>query len=97
MKVNVVDAGCGIGKTTALINKMNEDTSGQKYLFVTPFLSEVERIKKACPNKNFVSQTPNDKRGTKIEHLTSLIREGKNVVTTHALFKKIDEKAIYNE
>lgn len=46
MKVNVVDAGCGIGKTTALINKMNEDTSGQKYLFVTPFLSEVERIKK---------------------------------------------------
>lgn len=94
MKVNVVDAGCGIGKTTALINKMNEDTSGQKYLFVTPFLSEVERIKKACPNKNFVSPTPNDKKGTKIEHLTSLIREGKNIVTTHALFKKIDEEAI---
>ena len=46
MKINVVDAGCGVGKTTALINLINNDTSNQKYIFITPILSEVERIKK---------------------------------------------------
>lgn len=62
MKVNVVDAGCGIGKTTALINKMNEDTSGQKYLFVTPFLSEVERIKKRVQTRTLCHQHLTTKR-----------------------------------
>jgi hypothetical protein len=46
MKINVVDAGCGVGKTTALINLINNDTSNQKYIFITPFLSEVEKILK---------------------------------------------------
>lgn len=47
MTINVVDAGCGVGKTTALINKMNNDNSGQKYIYVTPFLDEVLRIQKS--------------------------------------------------
>lgn len=88
MIINVVDAGCGIGKTTALINKMNEDTSDQKYMFITPFLSEVERIKRSCPNKNFAS--PEGGNRTKLEHLANLIEQKQNIVTTHALFKKID-------
>ena len=92
MKINVVDAGCGVGKTTALINLINNDTSNQKYIFITPFLSEVERIKKSCPDKKFASPDENNK--TKLEHLSRLINEGRNIVTTHALFKKIDSDRV---
>lgn len=92
MKINVVDAGCGVGKTTALINLINNDTSNQKYIFITPFLSEVERIKKSCPDKNFISPDENNK--TKLEHFSKLINEGENIVTTHALFKKIDSDRV---
>lgn len=92
MKINVVDAGCGVGKTTALINLINNDTSNQKYIFITPFLSEVERIKKSCPDKNFISPDENNK--TKLEHFSKLINEGRNIVTTHALFKKIDSDRV---
>ena len=92
MKINVVDAGCGVGKTTALINLINNDTSNQKYIFITPFLSEVERIKKSCPDKKFVSPDENNK--TKLEHFSRLINEGRNIVATHALFKKIDSDRV---
>jgi SPBc2 prophage-derived uncharacterized protein yonV len=89
MRVNIVDAGCGMGKTTALINMMNEDTSKQKYLFITPFLSEVERIKKACPTKNFIDPQQEEKI-SKIKNVIHLFQEGRNIVTTHALFKKFN-------
>lgn len=92
MILNVVDAGCGIGKTTAAINMINDDDTNQKYLFITPFLSEVERIKKSCPTKEFCS--PEDFKETKLKHLARLIDEGKNIVTTHALFKRVDETMI---
>ena len=93
MRINVVDAGCGIGKTTALINKMNDDVTEQKYLFVTPFLSEVERIKKACPDKHFVD--PQEGKGkNKLKDLVIKIEEGCNIVTTHSLFKKLNTEII---
>lgn len=93
MRINIVDAGCGIGKTTALINKMNDDLTEQKYLFVTPFLSEVERIKKACPNKHFIDPQEGQNKN-KLLDLSKLIEEGQNIVTTHALFKKLDKDVI---
>lgn len=88
MKLNIVDAGCGIGKTTALINEINNDISNQVYIYVTPFLSEVERIKKACYKKKFIS--PDTNSTTKLESFSKLISQKKNIVTTHALFKRID-------
>ena len=52
-KCYIVDAVCGAGKTTAVINMINESDEEQKYLYITPFLDEVKRIKESCPQKQF--------------------------------------------
>ena len=93
MTVNVVDAGCGIGKTTSIINMINEDKSDNKYLYITPFLTEVTRIIKECPSHKF--KEPQEENGeNKMNDIKKLLSKGENVVSTHALFKKLDEELL---
>jgi len=87
MSVLICDALPGQGKTTACINLMNSDPKG-KYIFVTQYLSEVERIKSACNGREFY--TPEATYRThfrKIDSVWELILSGKNIATTHALFE----------
>jgi SAM-dependent methyltransferase len=91
MILKVVDAGCGVGKTTAMINYINQDKDNNKFLYITPFLTEVERVKNACKNKNF--QEPAE-LPTKTEDLLRLVEKGYNIVSTHALFKKLTDKVL---
>nr|DAK84778.1 MAG TPA: putative ATP-dependent RNA helicase [Caudoviricetes sp.] len=93
MVINVVDAGCGIGKTTSVINMINEDTRGNRYLYITPYLSEVSRIMKECPRHRF-REPKNDESETKLENIKKLLDKGENIVSTHALFKKMDEEIL---
>lgn len=90
MELKVVDAGCGVGKTTAMINYMNKDKDN-KFLYITPFLTEVDRIKESCEEKNFQEPTESP---TKSEDLIRLIEKGYNVVSTHALFQKMSNKLL---
>ena len=53
MKINIIDAICGAGKTSAAINYINNSTEDQHFLYITPYLTEVERVISACPNKKF--------------------------------------------
>lgn len=91
MILKVVDAGCGVGKTTAMINYINQDKEDSKFLYITPFLTEVERVKNACKDKNF--QEPAE-LPTKTEDLLRLVEKGYNIVSTHALFKKLTDKVL---
>lgn len=91
MMLKVVDAGCGVGKTTSMINFINESGENEKFLYITPFLTEVDRIKNSCADKNF--QEPAE-LPTKTEDLLRLIEKGYNVVSTHALFKKLTDKIL---
>lgn len=58
-----------------------------KFLYVTPLLSEVDRINEACPGLNFRDPQPVESR--KLHHLSSLVEQGANICTTHALFQKL--------
>ena len=91
MVLKVVDAGCGVGKTTSMINFINDSPAENRFLYITPFLTEVERIKTSCSSKKF--QEPAE-LPTKTEDLLRLVEKGYNIVSTHALFKKLTDKVL---
>lgn len=85
MVIRVVDAPCGMGKTSAAINYMNANKE-DRFLYITPYLKEVERIKENCPGFR-EPQT----YGTKMNGIKYLLEKGANIVSTHALFESFDE------
>lgn len=91
-KVKVVDEMMGMGKSSAAINYINSLDDDVKVMYVTPYLDEVERIKKSCESKKM--KEPTWKEGRKIESLRELIIKGENIVTTHALFHHFDGELI---
>ena len=78
------DEVMGSGKTTAAIKAINTAPVEQKFMFVTPYLSEVARIKEGCAEKEFCE--PVEGFGCKTADLERLIDVQANIVTTHALF-----------
>jgi len=93
--INVVDARMGTGKTSAAIQYMN-DHPDKRYLFITPFLDETQRICDACSGLGF--WTPNNIISEydfkKTNHLRALVETGRNVALTHALFKICDAETV---
>lgn len=90
--VKIVDEIMGSGKTTAAINFINNSDEDEKFIYITPYLSEVERIKSSCPDKNF--REPYSENGRKLDCLKRFISKGENIVSTHALFHKFDLETI---
>ena len=86
--VRVCDAIMGTGKSSAAITYLNEHPDG-RFIYITPYLDEAERIRKQCPAARFVE--PSDKLREfgykKSEHTAFLIRNGRNITTTHQAFK----------
>ena len=78
------DEVMGSGKTTAAIQAINAAPAEQKFMFVTPYLSEVARIKEGCAEKEFCE--PVEGFDCKTADLERLIDVQANIVTTHALF-----------
>ena len=91
-KIKVCDAVMGAGKTMAAITEMNERTD-KKFVFVTPYLEEVDRIIASCPSRMFVEPDA-DVYGTKLMHFKALARAGRNIACTHALFESYDDEAL---
>lgn len=90
-EVKIADMIMGAGKTSSAINYINSADNDEKFLFITPYLDEIERIKIACISKNF--KEPKE-IGTKLNGIKYLISSGENIVSTHALFRRFDNEAI---
>lgn len=93
-KVNVIDALMGKGKTSWAIQHMNEAKKEEKFIYITPFLDEVDRIKKGVTARKMIS--PENKNGgrTKRKDLKQLLSNENDIVATHALFKRVDAETI---
>lgn len=90
--INIVDAPCGYGKTSWAIQDMNEaNLASHRFIYVTPFLEEIERIKLQVKDRKF--EEPSIKKGeTKLSDLHRLLKMGADICTTHALFKRANKE-----
>jgi len=84
MVVKVIDSVPGSGKTSWAINYFN-DNPDKNFIFITPLLSEVKRVKKSCPDLNFIEPDRKLGDGRKYGHLIKLVREKRNIASTHSL------------
>jgi len=87
-KIKIVDAIMGAGKTSMAIQMIKQDVVSN-YIYITPFLSEVQRIKQNCNNRRFTE--PYDIGSGKLDSLHNLLKDGKNIASTHALFRMANE------
>lgn len=93
-KITVVDSIMGSGKSSYFINKMNEINCEKNYIYITPYLSELQRLKGSIDKRKFYEPTNGNAEGTKLRGLKNLIIQGKDICSTHALFKNIDEEIL---
>lgn len=92
--IRIIDSIMGSGKTSAAINLMNNDTENN-YIFITPYLTEVDRVKKTCTNRKFHDPKVYSQHGelhTKFDSLHNLLLHNKSIASTHALFKRANEE-----
>lgn len=85
----------GTGKTEAAITYMNEHKE-KKFIYITPYLAESNRIKEGCPELHFVepSNKLSEYHFRKTEHTAALISEGCNITTTHAAFRNYNRDTL---
>lgn len=85
--IRICDAIMGSGKSSAAITYMNEHAD-ERFVYITPYTDEAARIKACCPALHFVE--PSDRIPeygfTKTGHTRELLKEGRNVATTHQAF-----------
>lgn len=98
--VTVIDAMPGKFKTTWAMENMVKQAKGcgqaLPFIYITPYLDEVDRVKTFMKEHGIDVREPESYkgRGSKSEHLKKLISNRQNIVTTHALFDKIDSETL---
>lgn len=90
----------GSGKTSAAINLINNEKD-TNFIYITPYLDEVKRIKTSTNRKFYEPEYYQNNKlySSKFDSLHALLSEGKNIVSTHALFKRANRatrELIYN-
>ena len=87
--ITVVDARMGRGKSSAAIRYMNRYKTSKRFLYITPYLNEVDRICEQCD----FDQSDSD-HISKSTELKIHLRSGKNIAATHSLFYLMDDEAL---
>lgn len=92
--ITVIDSIMGSGKTSWAIQHMAEAGEDKRFIYITPFLNEVERVKQAVTSRSFHEPNNANDEGSKMSSLKDLIANGKDIVSTHSLFKRADDELI---
>ena len=87
-KVTVIDSIMGSGKTTWIKNEILDKNFDKNILYITPFLSEVERILDTSKRKIF---QPQNMGSSKLDNLAKLLNAEMDIASTHELFKRFDD------
>lgn len=93
-KITIIDSIMGSGKTSWAIQSMNNCDIERKYIYITPYLDEVQRIKNSVTSRKFYEPTNKNQEGSKMYDFEKLLKQGKDIVSTHALFKSIKPELI---
>lgn len=98
-KITVVDAPMGRGKTSWAIQYMNnlgEDSFRDRVIYITPYLDEVKRVKESVTTIDLIEPELkyDDGKSTKLTHLKELLDVRADIISTHAMFKNIDDEII---
>lgn len=95
--IKVCDSVMGTGKSESAITYINEHPD-DRFIYITPYLDEANRIKESCPEMYFVE--PSNKLSKysfkKTLHTAALIEEGRNITTTHQAFKGYTDDMLEN-
>ena len=83
--IKIIDSIMGSGKTTWAISYMNAHPE-ERFLYVTPYLAEAERIQTACLTLDFM--LPSEEI-SKSASLSMLLKDGRNVAISHELFSRM--------
>ena len=89
MSIKVIDSVMGSGKSSYIHEYMRKNKD-KKFIYITPYLGEVERTIKDCSNF-FIPQAIDDQgqKCLKKDSFYQLLCEGKNIASTHQLFRKM--------
>ena len=94
--IKVCDAIMGSGKSSAAIGYMNSHPEN-KYIYITPYLEEAERIKNSCPELKFKEPKNNlpEYGFRKYAHTLELVKNGENITSTHNMFLRYSEDILH--
>lgn len=88
-KIMIVDARMGRGKSSAAIQYMNRYKGNKCFLYITPYLTEVDRV---CEKCDF--EEPDCDYTSKSNRLKALMKKRCNIASTHSLFSIMDDEAL---
>ena len=84
--VEILDSMMGSGKTSGIIGWI-ESHPNEKYIYVSPLLTEVEDGGRLHQNlKTVAFESPKNTDSTKAEDMLRLLKDGANISCTHSLY-----------
>lgn len=90
--IQVIDAPCGAGKTSWAVQHINEHDE-DNFVFCTPFLEEIDRIRSCCGNYHRFAE-PLPYEGSKLDDFNNLLSSVKDIAVTHVTFLNATSETI---
>lgn len=90
-QVQVIDSIMGSGKTSWAIQYMNEHPE-LSFIYCTPFLDEIDKIKIETNRKFYDPQYIGG--GRKIDNFNALLMDGRDIALTHATFSNANQETL---